>query len=62
MRYAENGLKLYPSKMVMIAGGSGVAPMIPMINDVIHRGVDCKMILLWGVRVCPLPIVSSSDS
>jgi NAD(P)H-flavin reductase len=52
LRYAENGLKLYPAKMVMLAGGSGVAPMIHMINDVIHRGIDCQMILLWGVRVC----------
>jgi NAD(P)H-flavin reductase len=51
MKYAENGLKLYPSKMVMLAGGSGVSPMIHMISDVIHRGIDCQMILIWGVRV-----------
>lgn len=51
MRYADNGLKLYPSKMVMIAGGSGVSPMLHLINDVFHRGIDCKMILIWGVRV-----------
>ncbi len=25
--------------------------MIQMINDVIHRGIDCHMILLWGVQV-----------
>lgn len=50
MKYAANGLKMYPDKMVMIAGGSGVSPMIQMISDVLHRGIDCKMILLWGVE------------
>lgn len=38
MRYAENGLKLYPSKMVMIAG-SGVSPMLHLIKDVFHSGM-----------------------
>lgn len=50
MKYAENGAKLYPAKMVMIAGGSGVAPMIQLISDVVQRGVDCQMVLLWGVE------------
>lgn len=51
LRYAENGLKLYPSNMIMIAGGSGVSPMLHLIKDVFRRGIDCKMILIWGVRV-----------
>lgn len=51
LKYAENGVKLYPSKLVLIAGGSGISPMIQMINDVILRGIDCKIILFWGVKV-----------
>jgi cytochrome-b5 reductase len=50
MTYAANGAKLYPEKMVMLAGGSGVAPMIHLIADVVQRGVSCQMVLLWGVE------------
>ncbi|CAE7816644.1 unnamed protein product, partial [Symbiodinium microadriaticum] len=26
------------------------APMIQLIDDVIQRGVNCQMLLLWGVE------------
>jgi len=36
--------------MVLVAGGTGFAPIKAMIEHAFHHGVDRQMVLYWGVR------------
>jgi CDP-4-dehydro-6-deoxyglucose reductase len=36
--------------MLMVGGGTGLAPLISIIRHVLHRGIARDMVLYWGVR------------
>jgi CDP-4-dehydro-6-deoxyglucose reductase len=36
--------------MVLLAGGTGFAPVKAVIEHAFHKGIDRQMVLYWGVR------------
>lgn len=39
------------NELVLMAGGSGIAPILAIIEDVIDRGLPIRMLLLYGSRI-----------
>ena len=46
--YGEFYLRGDSSEIIMIAGGSGLAPIKSIILDVLEKGIDIKMIFFFG--------------
>ena len=46
--------------MILVAGGTGFAPIKAVIEHAFHKGIDRQMVLYWGVRIAARPVPARS--
>ena len=42
--------------MILVAGGTGFAPVKAVIEHAFHKGIDRQMVLYWGARTLARPV------
>ena len=42
--------------MILVAGGTGFAPIKAVIEHAFHKGIDRQMVLYWGARTLRRPL------